>query len=388
MNLQTKHHSLTNVVKSAVKQMKDNKHAVVEDILTKVVIECLKKFEDKVNVGVQDSVADLLDTFRTKIASDIFDIAQTWSLTTSREKVLFPKNCRFLYNMGTSTIVVIEEPPMFRTLTLDRNLLGEHMEGNSRVTRQALLPLPYTTFIMHFINSRSDGKGRERLSSMYVFWNSKPLESLTDMLYEPILPNIHQNYSLCMGHDFSLTSTTISEMVREAVNEFWSSAFNNDLSMRWWAKDYIDNRLRTVAEWEQLNPLDMFEMNYHAAMPLDRFINTCVGAHEEVNIDASMMRRRLAETIDNCVSNLFNKVLKYFRKTKFDKFYPKDIVENLGTSITSISDELIGLVLGMELELKKLSDGVRNSKNSSNFYGWEPKGGFWTTSRGTDEHME
>ena len=119
-------------------------------------------------------------------------------------------------------------------------------------------------------------------------------------------------------------------------------------------------------------------MTYTEANTLENLINICVGAHEEQCVDSSMMRRRLAESIDRCVTQLFDKVMKYFRKTKFERYYPKEIVTNLGGSISAISDELIGIVLGLNVELDKLSEEVYKSRKDKSHYGWEPRGAFWT----------
>lgn len=378
MTLQSKHHSLQQVIGSTVNQIRENKDQVVHDILTRVVIDCLKKYQLKVNAGVQDSVADLLDTFKLKVAREIFDIAQNWSLTTSREKALFPKDCRFLYNIGTSTIVVLESEPGLRTLTLDRNLCGVHAQGNARVTERHALPLPYTVFILHFISARPGGGG-DRLSGVYVFWRTAPLSSLNDMLYVPILPNIHSGYNMCMGNDF-MPSGNITEMCQETVEAFWGSAFNNDLSTFWWAKEAIDTRLGNVRRWKeaaQEDPLFMLSLNYAEAATLENRLNVCVGAHEEQAPDSSVMRHRLADSIDKCTDQLFNKVLSYFRKTKFDRYYPQDVVENLGKSISSMADEMVALVLGVDLELQSLSEEIYRNRKDVGHFGWEPRGPFW-----------
>ena len=79
---------------------------LVQDILTKIVIETLHKYQQKVNVGIQDSMGDLLDNFKQKITQAIFDVANTWR-ASNQKPVLFPRGCRFCYARGESTIFVI-----------------------------------------------------------------------------------------------------------------------------------------------------------------------------------------------------------------------------------------------------------------------------------------
>lgn len=368
MNIADKHASLKTALETTISCLKDQK-PLVEDILSRLLIDSLKKYQEKVKVGAEDSVIDILDTFKQKLLSDLFDISQHWLVSSDREKILFPTNCRFLYTVGNSTIAVIEEPCMLRTLTLDNALLLEDRAKSARVTSRHCLPLPYVVFVIHFI--------KNNLSALYVTWRNGPLQSLQDKLYEPILPNMHAGCSVCMGHQFRPIGDNISQVVDHTITTFWESAFNTDLGEFWWEKSSIDKRLTNVNTWKELIPMDMLGLKYKEAYPsLENLLNTCVQAHDEVD-ETVLLRKHLTNSVDKCSQQMFEKVMKYFRRTKFEKYHPKEIVTGLGDVISNISNDIIDLVKFLEIELNELSEEIDESYKDVKHFGWKPVGNQW-----------
>lgn len=94
------------------------------DILTRVVIDSITKYRQKVVVGAQDSVSDLLDSFKFSLAEAVFEVAAGWKVV-NREPFLFPRGCRFCHTRGNTTIFVIEQEPQIRTLSFEGRMIGE-----------------------------------------------------------------------------------------------------------------------------------------------------------------------------------------------------------------------------------------------------------------------
>jgi hypothetical protein len=135
--------------------------ALLDDILNRVVHLSLQTYQEKIHVGIQDSLHDILLQFKKEIVLEIHNAAQTWIVSTKKEKTLFPKNCRFLYTMGDSTFVVIEEDPKNRTLSLDKSLVtgGKSNLGSSE---RLNLALPYCVFVLHFVTTNTKMKRKAR----------------------------------------------------------------------------------------------------------------------------------------------------------------------------------------------------------------------------------
>jgi len=362
---------LRSVLKETVRTISTENQPLMADILTKVVIETLDKFHKKLNVGVQDSISDLLDQFKRTIEREIFDVAQQWVLATREEKFLFPRNCRFVSSKGHSTIVVIEQEPGRRNITIDRGLLGHNPEGSkTRQTVRKSLWFPYVIFVLQW-------KGG-RLVNAYTAWRKEPLTKLTDSVFNPVMPNTHENYAICTG-DLVMPNGDISLGSERVISDYWQSVFNNDLSGFWWEKHDYDG-MGTVEEWEE-NSGDPFLFNgvtlKSKYKTLENMIDFCID--NEQDPDSTELRRRLTEKIETCSEQMFVKVMKYFKKVKFDRFYPKEVEEQLARSMESVINEICDLVLVMQNEVNSLSSEVSRNRKDVDHYGWESRSPNWTT---------
>lgn len=372
---------LLKAVQVATSNLGTDHTKLVEDILTRVVVEALRKYQQKVNVGVVDSVSDIIDNLKNNLIDEVLLSSQGWMVGQNRKQILFPKNCRFLYTKGRSVIAVIEESPGTRTFRLDNNLLHrERMNGNTGVYAPHGLAIPYSVFILSFDNDLRNDKVSFR--NMYLYWNKRPLATLNDQLYAPILPNLHQNMTVCVGQEMHANSNApLSQQCADIIGHFWNSNFNTDLSDKWWAKDTIDFRLRDIENWRNLsldNPLFACGLNLKAAHKLKEVVDTAANAHTEVSLDMEAVKKRLVEIVDKASSDIEHGLMKYMKKTKFDRFFPSDVKENLSSAISTITDEIVVILNRMAYDLHQIEEeNTRNQKDITH-YGWESRGVFWS----------
>lgn len=363
MSLMDQHKHLEESINLTLQEAK-NTEGLAEDILQKIIAESLRVYQHKLNVGVQDSIADLIDVFKHKIADQIFEAAETWHIP-QREPFLFPPNCRFMYQLGKTTVVVMEFPPQCRTLSFSSQCLGEGMQMTSQPTRRLYLSLPYTIFIVSFKDND--------FSSLHFAFRKKPLESLDDELCRSILPNIHDNLLVCTG-DLEATGN-ITNQVSEIVNGFWSSEFNTNLMDRWENMSIIDPRLESGFAWERFSREDpMFIMGVGfspSARTISSIITDQTAREEEP--DESAFRHDLSDSIEACVDEMFKRLLKYFKKTKFERHIPKDISQDIQNVIGNVMGEVSDLVIVLQDEVNKLS-----SKLGQKGRQFEKKGPYWS----------
>jgi len=320
----------------------ENLHALSDQVLTDVVLETLKKYREKLNVGIEDSVADLLDSFKQKAIEVIFSAAGAWQIAI-RPPMLFPRGCRHCYTRGHSTIVVIEESPQTRSLSF-----SDLEDVNGRVS----LSLPYVVFLLHF---RDDV-----FSGMYCGWRTSPLRSLDDMLCRPLLPNIHDNLAVCMGHSGYAIGNNISQQCESIVSNFWNSTFNRDLSEMWRAKAGYHRNLESGRSWSLASEDDsmfILSVNFTECKSVQYIIDLLV-MYEETP-DASALRHQLAEQLDKCTERLFSRILRYFKKTKFDKHFPKDVDAQVKAALQDATNEFSDLLKCLDHEIKELGQMVR-----------------------------
>lgn len=361
-------------LKSALEKVQVLDEALIQDILVRVVIATIDKYQQKLNVGVQDSVADLLDQFKRKMELEIFDIASKWNLNIEPQKFLFPKNCRFASSIGRSTIVVIENEPIRRTLTLDTGLLGEEERVRTNATERHNLLLPYMLFFFHF--KKDEGIiGSHRFVNAYTAWRKSPIVKLNDPIYNPILPNTHLNYNICLGNSLPTFTGSIAQICDSVQNYYWQSVFNTDLGKFWWDKQSIPS-MRDVKTWSESSKNEFMynEVQLHSGgKTVESMINFCIQASAPEG--DNNLRHRLATLIEGCIEEFSQRVMRYFKNTKFEKLYPKEIIDPLQNSLTSMTDELSTLAAVMQDELESIARETNSHMGRG--FGWEQRAPSW-----------
>lgn len=360
-----KHEYLKQAAKLAIEESKELE-GIASDILTNVVIATIRKYQQKINVGIQDSVSDLLENFKLSINEKIFNIANNWRVA-NRDYILFPRGCRFCYTRGDSTIVVVEQEPQIRSLLFDRNIIEEkssHVLGTERLA----LALPYVIFILHF--------KKDIFTNLYAGWKNRPIKDVNDTLYLPILPNIHDNFTVCTGVIPDKHGENITQKCDYIISNFWNSRFNSDLSNYWWKKSNIDKRIRSAKSWSEFSLSDssfILQINPPEIKSIKHFLNILTRYDFEIN--ETNLRHILSENIDSCVEDLFIRILRYFRDTKFDKHHPKDIKDIIKNIVIKSNSELSDLIFVISQELKNLEKEINSSKKEKKV---ESKGSMWS----------
>jgi hypothetical protein len=178
-------------------------------------------------------------------------------------------------------------------------------------------------------------------------------------MFAPLLPNIRDEMSVCVGYDLRVTGTGIVEKSDSILSHFWNSQFNKDLSNRWWLKDQIDERLKTGREWSRAsleNPTFILNLNYNYTKSAEDILNLLT--MHEIEPDETSLRHKLSETIDSSVASLFSKIMRYFKKTKFDKHHPKEITDMLIKIIKNANSEFQDLVFSIQHEIEVLAADI------------------------------
>ena len=361
-----RHQHVREAMDAFVKQV-SNDAPLMQDILTRIVIDCMSRYQEKIRVGAEDSVADLLVTFKQKIADEIFGAAQAWTQSNTSEVFLFPKNCRFLHTVGSSIFAVIEHGPKNQSLRLDYALLSENYEEASfdSYTRHCLA-IPYSIFVFHFAVKQGMG----RLCNLYYAWRKAPLSSLSDKIYVPYLPNLHKNLAVCVGASNTILPKPIASggwidaIVDESLANFWGSPFNADLSTHWWQKKSHES-LRTAKDWEEntrQNSLFILDIPFQEKDTLGQFLAGLVQAAKEDEPNITDLNHRLTEAVDEISKQLFNKITSFLKKSKFDRYYPKDITSALSKAMEPVAEEVSLLASALNAELNKISSDKPCSK--------------------------
>jgi len=347
MSLSQRYQSLKEAAQISLDEIKGF-DLISERVLTQIVLESIRSYQQKVSVGIEDSAADLLDTFKKNIAKQIFETASGWRVT-QRDCFVFPRGCRFSFQKGINTIVVVEQDPQVRTLSFRAGMqANDHDIGVYFDSERASLSFPYSVFVFTFVN--------DQFTKVKFFFRSSPLKSIEDNLYCSVLPNIHIGGDVCLG---DRPSGTITEVCEKVIASFWSSQFNFDLADEWWNKSRISPLIATGEVWQEqtkTDPLFILDVPFRLWKSLREVVDG-LGSSEEVS--ESVFRHKVHSDIDSCTEFLFHKITTYLKKTKFERHSPKDVEESLKNHLKLSVAELAEVVMSLHHEINKLSKDVK-----------------------------
>lgn len=356
---------LAEAIKLTLEQSRSN--GLAEDILQKVVAEAIRAYQAKINVGVQDSVSDLLDGFKHKVTDQILEATDQWHVP-QREPILFPKNCRFMYQRGNTTVMVMEEPPQCRTLSFSKRIIASQFVSTFPEVQNLYLALPYVIFVATFQNAN--------FKTLHCAFRNRALDSIDAELGKPLLPNIHDNLEVCMGNSFFISPLVpITQKAEGAINWFWGSTFNKDLSERWEQKHRVDARLADGLAWERLSQEDslfILTTQFNSASRTIRQIMESAASHEE-EPNESDFRHRLADSIEGCADQMAKRILAYLKKTKFERHIPQDVSTSVQTVIAGVMAEVADLALTLQDQVEKL-----RLESDPSHKKWQARGEFWS----------
>ena len=187
---------------------------------------------------------------------------------------ILPPGCRYIEKLNNgSAVVVIEEPPQFRTVALQLNfdMMFQEIKSRKLLEEYGLpknwlssakqgdpgrtwyyplnLAFPYVIFVLHIDR-------RYQVSSGYSFLRVNQMVGLSDFLLKMPLSNINDSQRICFGGRLNgETVDSVAAAAQHAVNVFWTSIFNTDYTYN--LKSYSEVAgVSNFLEWQQMSRTD------------------------------------------------------------------------------------------------------------------------------------
>ena len=147
-----------------------------------------------------------------------------------------PDNCKYLVvkpldNMGLQARLLVTHEPMMQRIN--------HKNGNARSTRESVnyrLAMPYGFFWFNLSGNRVVGPTGDSIiwtpQQWGYLWSNVPFRTVaTTPVWAAHLPNCWASGAVCFGSTNVQANQPLGHFVDSAVNTFWNSEFNNDLSI-------------------------------------------------------------------------------------------------------------------------------------------------------------
>ena len=186
---------------------------------------------------------------------------------------MLPPNCRYLEKFKDGYIVIIEEPPAFRTVFLDLDLTWEkdllrekgkveeygYKDFDGLVRPHAInLAFPYIMYFYFIDNNYMVKCGS-------LFFRTKQATGLSDPLFKANLFNIGSGQAICFGGNLNKNRPlSLTAAIQDALKVYWTTAFNTDYSYNY--REYNQVPLvSTYLEWQyhsQKNPMFIYSAEW------------------------------------------------------------------------------------------------------------------------------
>lgn len=186
---------------------------------------------------------------------------------------MLPPNVRFIEETEKGHIVVVEEPPAYRTIKTIMSMSHEvdklrrdgklEMMGYENWIRDTPKPysftlaFPYVIFMLYITkyNEVHDGQ---------VFLRTQQMSGMSDYLLKMPMTNISDSGHICFGEGIRNRAQSLTAAVQQAIMVWWSAVCNTDYTYNYHA--YKDTPIvGSYLEWQymsQANPMFIYNADW------------------------------------------------------------------------------------------------------------------------------
>jgi hypothetical protein len=179
---------------------------------------------------------------------------------------VMPVNCRYLEKTPHGYMLIIEEPPAMRTISISKNFEREWNDlqtrgiieqteyhnkfgkYSSRQTQSFTLALPYVIFMFYIDNSYGMLQGR-------AFVRPAQMSGTSDFVCKMPMLNISDSQTICFGDQGHIRQRSLSAAVSNLIMVFWSATFNPDYTYNYSAYRDVPI-LGNYLEWAHMSKVD------------------------------------------------------------------------------------------------------------------------------------
>ena len=213
-----------------------------------------------------EAVADSKPRIRKNTQSTT-EYLKKMALSSNNNAGVLPPNCRFVEQLNNGGhLVVIEEPPAYRTITVNSTfereietlqqdgkleewgINGSFYKSYDNAPFKFTLAFPYVIFILMFDSHNS-------LMTGSVFLRTARMGGYSDYLLKMPMMNISSGQSICFGDKARGSFESLNAAVENTIMVFWSATFNQDYTYNYNAYKNTAG-VDTYIGWEKLSQQD------------------------------------------------------------------------------------------------------------------------------------
>lgn len=254
---------------------------------------------------------------RTSVSSTDAYLKKITSGMDTNQTIL-PPNCRYIEKLTNGTLVVIEEPPAYRTITVNYSMGKELeiLEADNKISEYGIdkdyyldtknmpwkfnLAMPYVIHVLMFDKY-------DALMTGSVYLRNARLASKNDYLLKMPMMNISSDGFICYGDKAGGKRGSLTASIENTIMVFWSATFNSDYTYNYTAYRKVAG-VSTYIGWQAMSQIDpMFiynvewlRMEENMGEAIQRMKDHCDGRPKN-SIDYGQLRRIFTQPTDTGV---------------------------------------------------------------------------------------
>jgi len=282
----------------------------------------LSSFFQEIETEVTERYEELLSRKSENLIQKLWELQLEQGFNTFQGETLFyPKGTKYFYHTDQKTIVVVEQPPLVRTLRMINSL---HKDGKAQIS------LPHVVFAFMFDQRKGEFDTNCQLEACHCYFANESLTSMDTKVAIAALPNIHINGAICWGEDdlydsfgdkpFLLTSKNLIKFIEGAIAFFWGSQFNEDLPQH-----YQNNVAKTPkldfnkwAKETERNPCFVNGVKWLNPIPFKRVLMLLPGSDHyrtEIDLPPPNSYALANQQLDSVYCSMMEKQRQYVEET-------------------------------------------------------------------------
>jgi len=187
---------------------------------------------------------------------------------------ILPPNCRYIEELENGYIVVVEEPPAYRTIKTEFGMEKEltRLKADGKLKMYGLqnwrkenptrpysftLAFPYVIFIFYITKYNEIHNGQ-------IYLRTQQMSGMSDYLLKTPSTNIAETQNICFGSHVRGQQQSFTAAIQHAIMTWWSAVFNSDYTYNYHAYQEIPV-LNSYIEWaymSQVNPMFIYNADW------------------------------------------------------------------------------------------------------------------------------
>jgi hypothetical protein len=189
------------------------------------------------------------------------------------DPIIYPDNTRLFYHKGDTSLILIEQKPMVRTVRMAARLILPTADIKQTVP-PFTLAFPYVVYALKFREgSFVDG---------HLFFMRTPLRKISDRPLMPCLSNLSPNIcKICFGSNFGATPLgepyDYNTQVENLLSFYWNAEFTTDWPENFEKARRVDPRVETPRKWSEeskRHPLFVLDVKW-PVVDFDNYRHLC-----------------------------------------------------------------------------------------------------------------